>query len=259
MSPATWTVLGAGSILPRVGYGCAGYALRPRPGAKVTLFDCGPGSLRMLANVGIDLLEIERVVLSHFHVDHCLDLFALSFARHNPGLQPVPPLEIVGPVGLAKLIDRAEGSLARWAKGPNAELVELAADARGRAELARPEMRLACVANGHTSDSVSWRVDLAGGASLAYSGDTPFEPRVAELARDVDLFVVECSHPDGRGVPGHLTPTSAAELARLSRCRRLVLTHFYPQVEPTDARAIAAGIYGGPIELAHDGAVFELG
>ena len=61
---ATLAVLGAGSILPRVGYGCSGYALRPAPGAPVTLLDCGPGSIRALAGVGVELGEVERVVLS---------------------------------------------------------------------------------------------------------------------------------------------------------------------------------------------------
>src|SRR5688572_26913771 len=98
--PAQLTVLGAGSILPRAGYGCAGYALRPAKGARVTLFDCGPGSIRALGAARIDLNEIERVVISHFHADHCLDLFALAFARNNPTLHPLPTLEIVGPVGL---------------------------------------------------------------------------------------------------------------------------------------------------------------
>ena len=45
---AELVVLGAGSILPRAGYGCAGYALRPTPDGALTLFDCGPGSLRAL-------------------------------------------------------------------------------------------------------------------------------------------------------------------------------------------------------------------
>src|SRR5882672_9397552 len=185
MSDSRLTVLGAGSILPRAYYGCSGYALRPSAGARVTLFDCGPGSIRMLGNVGIALGEVERVVLSHFHIDHCLDVFALAFARNNRAFQPAPPLEIVGPVGLAAMLERGEHSLARIAKDPQATITEVALDGDARAALARPGMRLSCVANGHTSEAVSWRADLDGGASLAYTGDTPANPRVAELALDV--------------------------------------------------------------------------
>jgi ribonuclease BN (tRNA processing enzyme) len=258
MGNATLTVLGAGSILPRANYGCSGYALRPSAGARVTLFDCGPGSIRMLGNVGIALGEVERVVLSHFHIDHCLDVFALAFARNNRAFQPAPPLEIVGPVGLAAMLARGEHSLARIAKDPQATITEVVLDANGRASLDRSGMRLSCVANGHTSEAVSWRADLEAGASLAYTGDTPANPLVAELARDVDLFVIECSNPDERAVPGHLTPTSAGQLARDSRCRRALLTHFYPDMQSELAREVAARLFAGPIELAHDGSVHAL-
>ncbi|HEX6884963.1 MAG TPA: MBL fold metallo-hydrolase, partial [Planctomycetota bacterium] len=108
---AELTVLGAGSILPRAGYGCAGYALRPAPGAPVTLLDCGPGSIRALAAAGIGVGEVRRVVFSHYHLDHCLDLFALAFARHNPALAAVGEIELVGPRGLRERIEGAPGIL----------------------------------------------------------------------------------------------------------------------------------------------------
>jgi ribonuclease BN (tRNA processing enzyme) len=250
---ASWTVMGAGAIVPRAGYGCSGYALRPAPGAPVTLFDCGPGTIRALPSVGIRLEELERVVLSHYHLDHCLDVFALFFARRNPRYDPPFPLELIGPPGLAKLLARGSGTLGRLVRDPAAVVTELALDADGRAELERAGTRFACVANGHTDTSVSWRADLPSGESLAYTGDTPECAAVAELARGVDLFTIECAFPDDHPVPTHLTPSSAGRLARDAGCRRALLTHFYPDVDPEAARAIAAGIYTGPIELAHDG------
>jgi ribonuclease BN (tRNA processing enzyme) len=245
---AVWTVLGAGSILPREGYGCAGYALRPAPGARVTLFDCGPGTIRALAGVGVGLDEVERVVISHFHLDHCLDLFALAFARNNPAFAP-RDLELLGPAGLARLLDRGEGTLGRWARDPRARIGEVPPGAR----LEREGLALRCAATGHTPEALAWRADLRGGASVAYTGDTGENFDVAELARGVDLFVAECSFPETQAVPGHLTPSSAGRLAVRAECARLLLTHFYPSVDPEEARASAAKIYRGPIELARDG------
>lgn len=254
---ATWTVIGAGSILPRAGFGPAGYALRPAPGAPVTLFDCGPGSLRALPSLGIGLLEVERIVLSHFHLDHCLDLFAFAFARRNPSLGTPPPLEVIGPRGLLTLVQQAAGALSALARDPAARLLEVAPETCDAA-LERPGLRLSWTATGHTPEALAWRADLEGGASVAYSGDSPEQPRVAELARGVDLFVCECSHADGQGVPGHLTPSSAARLARDAAARRLLLTHFYPGLEPADAARAAARVFEGEILCARDGAVFEL-
>ena len=119
--------------------------------------------------------------------------------------------------------------------------------------------RFRCVANGHTKEAVSWRVERGTAWSLAYTGDTPDEPAVAELARGVDLFVAECSFPEEEAVPNHLTPTQAAGLAARAGTRTLLLTHFYPSMEPERARERAARVFEGPIELARDGSVHALG
>jgi len=257
---ATLTVLGAGSILPRAGYGCAAYALRARPGGPVTLLDCGPGTIRNLAAAGIAIAEIERVVFSHYHLDHCLDLFALAFARHNPTLASAGELELVGPRGLARLVEAAPAALGRWAAVPRSRVTEVELDGSGRSALERGELAFTCRANGHTPEAVSWRVEPRGGAwALTYTGDTPPDARVAELARASTLFLAECSFPDEAATPNHLTPGSAAELARAADVERLVLTHFYPSMDPLAARARAAEVYRGPIELARDGLVLALG
>jgi ribonuclease BN (tRNA processing enzyme) len=254
---ATWTVIGAGTILPRLGYGPAAYALRPRPGGPVTLFDCGPGTLRSLPAAGIALLEVERIVLSHFHLDHCLDLFAFAFARRNPSLGELRTLEVIGPRGLSRLVEQAEGALTSFARDPAAHWREV--DPKQlTGVLEREGLRLSWAATGHTPEALAWRADLADGSSVAYSGDSPEEPRVAELARGVDLFVCECSHADGAGVPGHLTPASAARLARAASCRRLLLTHFYPGLEPEQARERVAADFDGEILCARDGFTLEL-
>lgn len=262
LTSATLTVLGAGAILPQPGRGPAGYALRPAPGAPVTLLDCGPGSVRMLGAVGIGVEEVERVVLSHYHLDHCLDLFALFFARHNPGLAQRPELELIGPVGLAHLLAEAPRALGRWARDVDARVVEV--PDRGRSDvLERGALRLTSQANGHTDPAVSWSVELGtgpdSGARLVYSGDTDDDPGLPELARDADLFLCECSFPEGAGTPNHLTPRQAGRIAARAGVRTLLLTHFYPGTDPEASRAAAGEEFGGRIELAADGSVHPLG
>lgn len=253
---ATLSVLGAGSILPRIGYGCAGYALRARPGGAVTLLDCGPGSIRALAAAGIALGEVTRVVLSHYHLDHCLDLFALAFARHNPFLGAVGEIELVGPRGLRSRLEGAPALLGHWAAMPGAVVREV----EPGETLAREGLRWRSVANGHTPESLSWRVeDEADSWSLVYTGDTPEDPRVATLARGAETLLAECSFPEEQATPNHLTPGAAARLARSAGVERLILTHFYPSMDPEEARTRAARIFEGAIELARDGCMFGLG
>ncbi len=266
----TLTVLGAGSILPRVpgadgrAYGPAGYAVRFAAGGAVTLLDCGPGSVRALGAAGIALTDVSRVVLSHFHPDHCLDLFALLFARRNPGLVGARPLELVGPTGLRALLAGGDAAFGRWVERRDSDRVvevEPCAAPEPVKDVGEGEgLRLTRVATGHTPHALAWRVERAdGSAALVYSGDSGEVAALADLARAADLFCCECSFADEHAVPHHLTPTAAGRLAQRAGARWLLLTHFYPGLDPDDAVRSASAEFHGPIVAAHDGAQFSFG
>lgn len=256
MTGARFAVLGAGSILPRAGYGSSGYALRPGHGEPWVLFDCGPGSLRALGALHLGVEDVGAVVLSHYHPDHCLDLAALLFARRNPELRRKPPLEVIGPAGLLDLRAGLATAFGRWVEEPSVTWREFAVDGSGRwsgaLALGGCTLALAAAANGHTPNAVSWRVSLPSGFELGYTGDSGEVAAVAELCRDVDLFVAECAFPAGQEAEHHLTPHSAARLALAARAKSLLLTHFYPSVDPAEAVAQARAL-GAPAFAAHDG------
>ena len=257
---AEWIVLGAGSILPRAGFGPAGYALRPRGGREVLLFDCGPGTVRSLDGAGISLADVRAVCVTHFHLDHWLDLPALSFARRNPRFEGLPPLELVAPRGLARRLASAAEAFGRSAGLPDARVREVP-HPRGVVQIeplgAFPGVHLACAPTHHTDTSLAWRAGLDG-VSVTFSGDAVEGAELVELARGTSLFVCECSGTDADPMPGHLTATSAARMAAAAGVGRLLLTHFYPHVDPPAARVAAARCYDGPIELASDGCVVRL-
>jgi ribonuclease BN (tRNA processing enzyme) len=216
----------------------------------VTLFDCGPGTLRALAAAGIGLGEVRRIVISHFHPDHCLDLAAVAFARRNPCFAP-GPLELVGPRGLVEWLEGLASALGRWACFEGVAVRE-AAPGDVLAAGADPT-RLSCAATGHTPEALAWRADLGEGGSVVYSGDSGECDALAELAAGADLFVCECSFPEDQAVEAHLTPRGAGRLARRAGCRRLLLTHFYPTLEPAVAVREAGAVFDGAVCAARDG------
>jgi ribonuclease BN (tRNA processing enzyme) len=256
-------VLGAGTALPRPSragrcYGPAGYAYEPVPGGPLTLFDIGPGSVRQLGNLGLELERVERVVLSHFHPDHCLDLFALTFARRNPAFVGQAPLELLGPRGLSAWYESGVASLGEWVRERRLQLVEQGPEAwaAGRDQ---GGFRLFGVPTGHTPNAMAWRIEApAHGGALVYSGDSGERPQLAELARDAGLFLCECSFPDGRESEHHLTPSGAARLFRAAGARRLLLTHFYPELDPDRAAEGASSLAGVQVAAAYDGLCVEL-
>jgi len=269
-------VLGAGSSLPRADRGPAGYALLLEDG-RVVLLDAGPGTLRALGALGVELTDLAGIVFSHWHADHCADLVHLLFALKNPALASAPPVALIGPRGLVEKVERTQTWLGRTDEDGGAvppervTLHEVEPGAVGE-RTQRFGLELEQRATRHTSTAVAWRVRFGNGFELCYSGDCgPDDPTrplacghadLAELASGCDLLIVECSAPDAAPMPGHLTPASAARVAAAAVPRRVLLTHTYPALPPDAAlaavRAHLPADWGPRVAAARDGLGIDL-
>ncbi|MCA8979074.1 MAG: ribonuclease Z, partial [Planctomycetes bacterium] len=150
MIGGSWTVLGAGSALPRSGYGPSAHLLRHASLDGPLLLDCGSGTIRALDAQDVTLAELRRVVVTHFHVDHCLDLAALAFARRNPAAR-AGPLEIFAPERLCEVLAGLESAFGRGAVFQDTTLRPLQPHA-GAVGLQLDAARLRWTPNGHTPD-----------------------------------------------------------------------------------------------------------
>jgi ribonuclease BN (tRNA processing enzyme) len=243
------TVLGTGTIAFSPTRSCAGYYVEA--GGARLLMDCGAGTSRRLAELGIEWQSITHVALTHFHIDHHQDLPSILFAWKYGQLPPrSAPVEIIGPAGTRALLERLSAAYGEWVLSPGypVNVTELASgtayDLGGA--------RLDCVKVPHTPESVAYSI-TEGGRRLVYSGDTGFDPELAAWARGCDLMVLECSLPETMAIPEHLTPEQCGEIARLAEPGLLVLTHLYPPVEMVDVAAIVGAKFGGRVAIAHDG------
>jgi ribonuclease BN (tRNA processing enzyme) len=249
--PVEWIVLGSGTSLPTPTRGSPGHLLRMADGRGV-LVDPGPGSVRAAARAGALVASIRAVLVTHFHVDHVLDVFALLFALRQPALAHCR-LTIVGPTGVADLVRRGQGVFGNWVALPDdrLEFVELEP---GPFEVALEGQRLEghALRMPHLGHSLGYR--LRGHArTVAYSGDTGAGDAPVELGTGSDVFVLEAALPEGSDTSGHLTPSTAARIATRTGCKELVLTHFYPETDRADVRALVREHYEGPLVHAHDG------
>jgi ribonuclease BN (tRNA processing enzyme) len=218
--------------------------------------DCGPGTARRLAEQSIKWQEITHVVLSHFHIDHHLDLPALINAWKY-GMLPArsAPIEIIGPVGTRNLLEKLTAVHGDWVLAPGYE-VRITELAPGSSAPLGPA-KLECTKVPHTPESMAYSVSL-GGRRIVYSGDTGFDVALADWAKGCDLLLLECSLPASMAIVEHLTPEQCGELAQRTAPGLLALTHLYPPVEAADIKAIVAARFGGPTIIAHDGWTFEI-
>jgi ribonuclease BN (tRNA processing enzyme) len=237
------TVLGASGSYPTASSACSGYLLRAE--GYTVWMDAGNGTLGELQK-HIGLREVDAIVLSHAHPDHCADLYPFFFALLFP--EPDEPIPVFAPPGvrdrLAALI--GDDTRDRW----NTYLGWMALSP-GDVDEAGP-FRLEAFEAAHSIDNNTLRIEHDD-RTLCYSGDTGPNPHLAVAARDADLFLCEASwsnEQSGIMGPVHLTAGQAGEAAAEAGARRLMVTHMWADNDHSVMREQAAATYGGPVELA---------
>lgn len=247
------TVLGSGTAIPDKERGSPGMAVRC---ADTLLFlDLGAGSLYRAARFGIEVGRVDGVLLSHLHPDHTGDLVPLLFAFRNPEWPREETLALFGPRGLPEFLGHLEAAYGSWIEAEgysrHVKVLQPGSSSLGGLRVSTCPVR-------HGPDAIAFKIEEPGGKSLVYSGDTGTCDELALFGTEADLLVLECSFPEGEGRAGHLTPGEAGRMAGKARCRRLLLTHFYPACKGRDLLTPCRRHYDGPITLAEDGLVIRL-
>ena len=203
--------------------------------------------------------EIDAVLISHLHADHCADLAGLNvYAKHRPQ-GPITGITVCGPTHTARWI--AESG------DPAAPPTRLAFEMRTWQDKASDAIGPFMVTPrrvSHVVETYGLRItgpgEAGGEAVIAFTGDTDLCPAVAELGKGAHLLLAEASFTQEqtalRGV--HLTARRAGELAARAGAGRLVLTHLPPWNDPEQAWAQAREAWSGAMDLARPGAVFAL-
>lgn len=246
-------VVGSGTVVPEPDRGASCYWVEM--GSSRLLLDCGPGAVQGLARRGLPWEALTDLVLSHFHADHVGALpgffFALKHGIHPPRERT---LRVWGPPGTRTLFEKLADALGEFLLDPGFP-VEIRETPPGEATRPAAGLRLATRKTPHTEESRAIRLE-AGGSSLGYTGDTgPASADLGAFFRGVEVLLCECSLPDEQVGDNHLSPSRAAELARVAGPGLLLLTHVYPHLR-TGADPVAlvrAAGYTGDVRLARDG------
>ncbi|MBN1541730.1 MBL fold metallo-hydrolase [candidate division KSB1 bacterium] len=248
------TVLGSGTCAVVRERSCSAYSLRF--GDQMMLLDVGFGALRRLAESGLDYRSIDSVLISHLHPDHVADLVPLIMAlRFTPDFHRQAPLSIYGPPGLLAYLQAQDTLYGDWVLQRSDFSVEVKEIAQ---EIELESCRIVALPMRHKSVSYGYRL-IFDSFILAYSGDTGYCPQVVSLFSKADCGILECSFPDDRMMDEHLTPSLAGRIAREANCRRLLLSHFYPNLDPALAVSQCRRVFPGPVQAANDLMVLVLG
>ena len=260
------TVLGKSPAWPDAGGACSGYLLQADDHAL--LIDCGNGVFSKLRQ-HCDYVDVGSVLVTHLHADHFLDLVPYSYALvYAPRQQPVPvggwpgteeparPL-LYAPAGAGQTFRQ----IARcWGKE---DLIESAFDLREYEpsdQLELGSLRLRFCEVPHYTRTFAVEVTNSTGRRFTFGADCSPNDELVDFAQDTDLLLIEGTlpRPERTGERGHLTPSEAGDHGRRAAAKRLVLTHFSDELDREWVRDQATEAFGGPVELAEEGAVYKV-
>lgn len=257
-----------------------------RLGGRTILVDCGLGATLGVVRQGVELTDLDAIVVTHLHSDHYLELGPLLHTAWTAGLKRA--VRIVGPSGLAAywrgFLEAMSFDVAlriedegRPHLEPLAEFGELrAGEAVDLGGVALTAMR-----NAHPPIDESFAVRFdAGARAVVFSGDTAHLPALSSFAARADLLVHEAMLLEGVDalcarvgaaddrlkthlLRSHSSAADAGRIAADAAVGALALHHLIPSDDPnfTEADWVreTRRTWGGPLFVARDGLRVPIG
>jgi ribonuclease BN (tRNA processing enzyme) len=235
------------------------------PGMQV-LVDCGPGVLSRMRTDGIEPVDLQAVVITHIHADHCLDLMALAYGLRfpNPAATKLPLYVPSSAVSMLDTLDDLYGiPTLEDLRRPIRQCFDIRPiDTDGfRAHIGPLQLRTRFVS--HAVDTLGVRLSMDA-QSVVLSSDTGWCDQLIELAKDADVFACEATYldadPEVMKSHGHLTAVQTGEAAASAGVKHLVVTHTSQrsdELPALDAATSTAGAFVDTIDLAQPGKCFS--
>jgi ribonuclease BN (tRNA processing enzyme) len=253
------TVLGCSGSVPGPNAPASGYLVEAADARLV--IDLGNGTLAAL-QARRDPFDLDALLFSHLHPDHCADFSALTVLRryhpappHDPTVRKLPvhcPSEAPRRLAAAYAPSKAE-----LADTDLSDVFAFQPFTGAPTEIAGYTVTTAPVA--HPCEAYGIRIERDG-RSLCYTGDSGPCDALVRLAAGADTLLAEASWTDGPDHPPdlHMSGRQAGELAAKAGVGRLVVTHVPPWTDRSAVLAEACGAFPGPVTLAEAGAAYQV-
>ncbi|MFW5986019.1 MAG: MBL fold metallo-hydrolase [Halanaerobiales bacterium] len=235
------TVLGARGAYPGKNEGCSGYLIQEN-GFNL-LLDCGSGVVSALQNY-IELIELDAVVLSHYHADHWSDIGVLQHgimiickvSNNHKNLPIYGPRDNESPVDL------------------NYKSYTAGRPYRENRSLTLGPFTIEFLKTKHSIPCFAVKI-TSGETIIVYTADTAYFKELAGFSYNADLLIAESTlYPETNGQKlGHMNSTDAARLAEKAGSGELLLSHLPNYGDNNILLKDAGKHFNGKIRLAASG------
>jgi len=252
-----YMTIGSGSAVPQHDRSAPCHLVQT--GGKTIVVDLGPGSTWGLLRHGhVSPADIDLLLLTHLHMDHCADLAPFLFALRSPELVRVEPLLVVGPEGLHQHYGNLQ---MMWDHRVTPSGFDLTIDEWKGERLSWQGCLVDAAPTSHSLDNLAWRIDsgMDGGCGIVITGDGRATEELITLAGSADhVLVAESAAGPGELLDGHMNPGQAGELASMCGSKTLILSHINPGPQPDAILKEAAAHFQGEVVVAVDGMEIEV-
>lgn len=244
------TILGSGTVVPDGARNSSGYFVES--GDARIMMDCGAGTVHALARYNLPWERMTHLFISHFHADHVGELASLFFAfNYGMRCERTEPLTVIGPRGLDRVMSGLKQAFGENLFAPKFPVSVRMLAPGERAELS-PESTLSVAKTPHTEESLAVRIET-GDSSICYTGDTDYSEEVAKFFDKTSLMISECSFRERREGVRHVSVKDVARMASLASASRLVVTHFYFDVDEKALKQELQNEFSGEVIIGRDG------
>ncbi len=200
---------------------CPGYLIEENN--NKILLDCGNGITREMSFP--KKLENLIIVISHLHRDHYGDLLTLSYASY-----------VYHHLGLLK--EKIKVYLPKDSSFDSKYLISMRECFMDfifydeKMTIRVDDLKISFKRNPHPVPTYAIKV-ASTDASIVYSADTGYQNNILEeFAKNADLLICETTFLSGqkKSEDNHLTTVEAGMIAKKAQVKKLLITHFWPEI-----------------------------
>jgi ribonuclease BN (tRNA processing enzyme) len=246
------TILGSGTFMPEIERAGPSYLLEV--GNMNFILDFGRGTIDRLLKKKFNLYDVDKIFITHTHIDHLVDLFAyIQFVWDNPEKIKFKNnvIEVYGPKGFKKSMENLFKSIQydKHVYYKRIKLIDLSN--KQLVKIGKINIQAFSVKHSEIRNCLGYRI-TDGKKIFCYSGDTSKCNALIDLCKNADIALVEADLPKKWKLSHvHMDGNDAGEIANKAKVKKLILTHIadhYLKDVLKDLRKT----YKGPAKIARD-------
>lgn len=219
----------------------------------IVVIDCGGDVVQRLLAQGLDPMRVTALIVTHEHADHVGGLPLMVERLWLAGRRTPLPVIGIGPAVAQAVRLHDAFDTGDW-PGYAGIAPQVVPHEVGALVLQNADLRITASPGTHSVPVIGLRIEAAGGAVVAYSCDTTYDPTIVDLARDADLLL----HEAAGETPMHASPCQAARVAVEAGAGRLVLVHLPHDFDEHGPEVACARSRFANLEIGVDGARYPL-